>query len=538
MKKVSGFLPFDCDSAFAYSTPKVVRLRDRRLGVAKILITAVIFGYVVIYEAILNQGYLSKEVPQGAVMTTLRRPSGAPTLSSYCSSSGTPTMGADKLPCVWFDEIDALYPPGEELGSMFITTRLSYVTVPFEKDCQDLIYTEQNGVVSLRSGSNLSRECAVPQVYDEVKDNDYHFYVAEVEGFTVKWAHAVYGVVSDEVHLNDELEEAELEHSDGRTVDFLDTERSGSASGALLNQRGYAGFANGDILTVSHILDAAGVVQAKGGMDAISPQYHDPLCLIPTETHLRTSQCGKGCHWVGPRCSYHNTTSCTDPQCQIEGTSCVPTPPIRDKLCTRNSVRYDGGVLLVMIHYRTLSVANSNMGYTYTVRYIEQSEYKLITKVVQDGTLKYVNRHGVRILFVQTGFITRFSFVELLKTLVSGVTLIAVANIVVEVFLMRILPERHIYENYKYVTSEDFSVVRATAEEPFGKLVSEHFVYGINKPGFAPDVEIADKDSDDADGGISLEPIEGKPQEQEENKGLGGGGVFPTARVTPIESGV
>ena len=501
-------LPFDLDDVLAYKTSKTVRIRDRRLGFAKLMITIAIFVYVVIFEAIIRQGYLKREVPQGAVMTNLRRHSSAPYLSDYCSSTTDPVQGEDKLPCEWLDEIDTLYPPGEELGSLFITTRISYANRSHEVGCDHLIYTGTGSNVQLVD-KDTHKSCTVPPVYDEVKQNDYHYYVAEIENFTMLWSHAVYGPITQTVRMQDELEFAEMEMNDNDDIEFDDPDR-GTESRATIVAKGYGGITSGDIVSINTFLHAAdlededGSLRDNGGLSRVSPQSKTDACLTASTDNLNTSECDSGCHWVGPRCSHYSETECTnDASCVLEGTDCWPITSLRSNLCTRNSIRYDGAVFLVMIRYETPKLTVSDMGYEYNVRYIDQAEYKLITKVNDGTTVTYLNRHGIRILFVQTGFITRFSFVELLKTLVAGVALFAVASIVVEKFIMKVLPSKHVYENYKYLTSEDFSVVNVSKENPFGGLTSDDFVYGVNKPGATPDLSAADKNSQSGEVGIA-----------------------------------
>lgn len=65
------------------------------------------------------------------------------------------------------------------------------------------------------------------------------------------------------------------------------------------------------------------------------------------------------------------------------------------------------------------------------------------TRVTADGLSRtLINRHGVRIIAVQTGIIGEFSLVVLLQTLVAGFALLATANIVSN-FLMTRVRRRH-----------------------------------------------------------------------------------------------
>lgn len=83
-----------------------------------------------------------------------------------------------------------------------------------------------------------------------------------------------------------------------------------------------------------------------------------------------------------------------------------------------------------------------------------------IPSYATDGTLTINNRHGLRIVFVQTGLIGAFSFITLLVNLVSGVVLIKVATTIVDLVAIRLLPQRSYYKQYKYEETVDFSDLR------------------------------------------------------------------------------
>lgn len=54
----------DYDDIFSYNTPKIVKVRDRRLGIPYYFFMIVIFVYIV-YTVIVNQRYLITESPGG-----------------------------------------------------------------------------------------------------------------------------------------------------------------------------------------------------------------------------------------------------------------------------------------------------------------------------------------------------------------------------------------------------------------------------------------------------------------------------------------
>lgn len=155
----------DWDDTLSYETMKVVRVRDRWLGILRILMMAGIFGYIVGYVIIYQKKYMEVEVPIGAVAASLQKPADNTYVSDYpyctqynsttqhlstcsrqwpfryhnCSSlrvylilfvlfaDPPPPPSIDQLPCQVWDEYQAVFPP-DSLNSLFVTTRAQLST--------------------------------------------------------------------------------------------------------------------------------------------------------------------------------------------------------------------------------------------------------------------------------------------------------------------------------------------------------------------------------------------------------------------------
>jgi hypothetical protein len=61
----------DWDRFFEYSTVKVVKMRDARLGILHYAFVLLIVGYIVGYTVVYRQRYLLTEVPVGSVRMSL-----------------------------------------------------------------------------------------------------------------------------------------------------------------------------------------------------------------------------------------------------------------------------------------------------------------------------------------------------------------------------------------------------------------------------------------------------------------------------------
>jgi len=72
---------------------------------------------------------------------------------------------------------------------------------------------------------------------------------------------------------------------------------------------------------------------------------------------------------------------------------------------------------------------------------------------------------GLRILFVQTSTIGVFDFQTLLVQLVSALALLGVAATIVDVLMLKILPQKKLYEKAKFDETEKFGEIRKSIRE-------------------------------------------------------------------------
>lgn len=76
-----------------------------------------------------------------------------------------------------------------------------------------------------------------------------------------------------------------------------------------------------------------------------------------------------------------------------------------------------------------------------------------------------VNRHGIRLVFLVTGTLSKFDFTTLLIQLTTSLALYKVAVLVVDLIAIYLMPQRKHYRDYKYELTEDFSDVRDREKE-------------------------------------------------------------------------
>ena len=64
----------DPDEAFAYHTPAVVKIKDRKLDLMKMMFTIIAFFYIVIYNVFLDHGWAKTMQPSGVVRLSSLQP--------------------------------------------------------------------------------------------------------------------------------------------------------------------------------------------------------------------------------------------------------------------------------------------------------------------------------------------------------------------------------------------------------------------------------------------------------------------------------
>ncbi|KAK3264071.1 hypothetical protein CYMTET_27164 [Cymbomonas tetramitiformis] len=131
----------DPDLVFAYSTVRIVRIRDRRLGLLHYFFMIGVFLYIIIYTMLMQKSYLFIKEASGTIRLQLKRPGEGHTLPPealpYCGNETFLNSKSQPLPqfdCVYLNEIEARY-PGEELDALFLTTRIKYQEVYRPSGC-------------------------------------------------------------------------------------------------------------------------------------------------------------------------------------------------------------------------------------------------------------------------------------------------------------------------------------------------------------------------------------------------------------------
>eukprot|EP01060_Flectonema_neradi_P002750 TRINITY_DN11743_c0_g1_i1.p1 TRINITY_DN11743_c0_g1~~TRINITY_DN11743_c0_g1_i1.p1 ORF type:complete len:521 (+),score=52.86 TRINITY_DN11743_c0_g1_i1:146-1708(+) len=396
----------DIDDLFAYKADRRVIIRDRRLGIARVLIIVILFVYVVIYEVVMQKGYLIKDEPVGFNTISVRRgsdwnnrqdhccPGGGcgtcagtvPTCAKWTTEDSCTRSGCDwsyapsrtngsntKLECVGWDRHNILNPSAEEYSSL-ITTRIKVT---------------EFGELPKHCDLNASSSRCPGWEPTDVKS----YYTSGIEEMTVMIDHGVYGHESNKILKGQDMSKGVMKLPDGE-LHFCGGSVLGMANNADVDCTEQDRERPGDIFTVEQLLLSSGI----GSLEEI---YED------------------------------------------------------------ESLRYNGVVILVILSYDGEGI-DTELSYTYrsfALRGVEfKNEQSVITDLPSGNITRSVwKRHGIRIVLVPTGYIAIFSFVELMKTLMVAGSLFSLAKVLVEHVLLRFLPYSTVYKRYRDIKTVNFS---------------------------------------------------------------------------------
>lgn len=142
------FCEVDVEDYFTFDRLKVVKVRDKWLGLMKFLILTPLLCYILYYQLIQDRRYLIYEMPSGSVTVNINKPLWYPGGSTnkmlnfqdqyYCTqytgsepstnpmTSTNPSAKNFRLPCVQADEHDIRYQDDINTVDVDISTRVTY----------------------------------------------------------------------------------------------------------------------------------------------------------------------------------------------------------------------------------------------------------------------------------------------------------------------------------------------------------------------------------------------------------------------------
>lgn len=241
----------DPDDALSYDTIKLVKIRDRRLGIMHHLLQLGIFVYIIVYTIIVQQRYLKLEIPYGTIRATAQEPDtwqSADTLP-YCAQYQAKLNNRTNYNCTYLLGLDLTYPPAL-MDSILVATRI-----------KDTFYPVANPNCST-SSLPVTLDCA-PNMNAGVATR---YYTADIENYTLYFEHAIFGHQNNIATTNANLK-GEFTYQTGYTEHL--------PSDPTLR----------DYFTLSQIIDAAGKPDldvASGLTGSTGSLRYDGLLIITT----------------------------------------------------------------------------------------------------------------------------------------------------------------------------------------------------------------------------------------------------------------
>jgi hypothetical protein len=134
-----------------------------------------------------------------------------------------------------------------------------------------------------------------------------------------------------------------------------------------------------------------------------------------------------------------------------------------------DSKRKTGIVLVMEIKYDNVQTSSTSIiEYKTYVTEVKGANFKseqgLFNSNTPDQRMVY-NRHGIRVLILQTGDLGHFDFTAMLVQLTASLSLIAVATTVVDLLMTKVMADKEEFKGLKVATSRDFYLDENDADD-------------------------------------------------------------------------
>ncbi|KAG0232857.1 cytochrome c oxidase subunit 1 [Actinomortierella wolfii] len=357
---------------------------------------------------ILQQRYLATEnIISGAVRISLKAPHGGVQTHSYCQPPDRP--------CLYWDADDILYDPN--IDGALITTRADVKQIgPWPSSS-----SFKNTTLP---AANIQNQCDVNVPTTAGCDPDKapvviltpSSYVADIEEFTLMLEHSIRGQASGVEIRSGNMEYGELIDS----VTGLSIQRWDDQSRTAM----------------THGWDSRNDLHSITTDTSAEPDFSSTTALNADSS--RPQKLSGDVLRVGDLLKAANVN--------LDSLSESPMA------ATNETIRSAGVVIIVVIQYGAIGWNPNKISYRYMPKAIVDQEYKAIETIrdFQAGRRVEINRHGIKIVFSQHGELGKFSMMTLLTNVVAAIALFKVANILVELTMLRFHPQKRVYGEAKY----------------------------------------------------------------------------------------
>jgi uncharacterized membrane protein len=466
----------DVDDLLAYQTPKVVKIKDRMLGMLKIIFMLIIFSYVVVFQLAYKGSHFQLESLSGIARLQLQHPTkkcnpmAKSCKSDYASLQNLPYCSqytgkdASMFPkkCKYFDALDLLTPmDGGYLIPSFVQ-----------------MYDMQPSCTP-NAGNNYRCD----KKYEFVDNNGDaqkgpgrakpkgEFYVADMDSFTILLDHS-FRVETGSVEYDDykmqgywldcsdkqwslnstwlttaaECEKKPIicKHSDCKKIGMV-TEPKKPARKHRKKDRAEKGGKN----LLQREMSRVGTLSVGSAQDE-GMEESDALSDIIDELPNNELFSLKVGDVLSMRTLFRMAGRSLDQSWYDPSEKANVT------------ARKRGTVLVVNIHYNnlrpwTLFRPQNPPEYTISVTPRPVDKYKHMSIAqLDDGTRELTVAYGTLVIVQSTGTIAVFSMIHMLIVFSTSLGLLAASSVITDILALNVLPMKDEYTKAKYQETEDF----------------------------------------------------------------------------------
>eukprot|EP01062_Namystynia_karyoxenos_P069278 TRINITY_DN64802_c0_g1_i1.p1 TRINITY_DN64802_c0_g1~~TRINITY_DN64802_c0_g1_i1.p1 ORF type:complete len:599 (+),score=151.00 TRINITY_DN64802_c0_g1_i1:97-1797(+) len=440
-------LPCDLDDVLSYRMPRYVYMQHRMLGFTQWILSLGIFLYIVVYEIVIQKGWMMPQTPVGYSRFEVERPAwkdlpvDLAASYSYCCDPGVASTAANgcpigwstnaglgagnraRLPCLGWDEKQILQPYSGET-STFVATRMSVTTY---------------SAVGASCDLNVNSACKTALAARTSTVREY--YVADPEALHLQIQLTVFASRMANIRQSagnvrgDDMVKGELDNHRGDFfMNFCSADQDDFVNSAIpANKR------------------RGSRTDSEGTCDMNEERrlrYGDRLEVNQLLQAVQVGISGEGSHNWG----------CND------GLDCVNND--EDATTAKDTLRFDGVVILLPVIYAPSNKRGTDgaLRYRYRPKWVRGAQWptKYQTTSWSAGVQTTTEYRGIRVQLVHTGIVGNFELIEVLKTFIAGFALMAAVSFIIERVVL-ILPCWHgpdaLFNRYAYIESHDFSEI-------------------------------------------------------------------------------
>ena len=425
------------DDAFSFSVPRTVRIRDWRLGCSLLAGQVAIGIYVILYVLLLQQAYLTPAALVGSVRLQLRAPDAAARWpggrAPYCAGTTPAHLAANPAAPPGF----AVLPGGRYsyLGAAFPQRPCrfadSFAALPLAEPSALFLPTEaratpQTAAAGAAACANLTAPACGAFLPPESRDDPavtLRTLLADAEFFTLRIDHNVAAPAASIARTARALA-GRMFSSRGDVVDACEAYRGNPGGAPCPAAVALGAPGKTDTVSIATLLAAAGVpsLDAPSAEDA-SVSLREAGLILLVDVSYSNAMMARGV---------------------IPGTGTLNT----------NTVEY------------TLRVS------ALTEADFKLEEARVVGGPLEEGARVLFNRHGVRVLFSQSGFLGRSDLQTFIVNAVTALGLLSIAITLVEVVAFNCWRLGPIYQQFKERQTPPLSELLRTRREEMLHVVA------------------------------------------------------------------